>query len=263
MLYFVTGGRGTQGGVYRVAWKGPKQRPPSMPDAVSMAIYAPQVNSSWGRQSVAAIKQRMGKRWNSRIERATKDDDLPVDARLQALQLMQWVGPMPEPELLIKLSKDPEHRIRRASSYLMSLMEDDRLPLRQLEMLGDPHPVVRRQACEALVRGHRSVPFEYVAPLLKSEDRYETWAARRLLALDDPQEWLGEAMSSDDVRLFVQASTALMTAWPTKEHAVLVTERAVELMGTYITDGTLSTCCECCKSPSCVASLRSQMLLVW
>ncbi len=236
MLYFVTGGRGTQGGIYRVAWTGPKQRVPAMPDTISMALRAPQVNSSWGRQGVAAVKQRMGDTWDSRVVRATKDEDLSIEERLQALQLMQWVGPMPDADLLIKLSKDPEPQMRRASLYLMSLMEDERLPLRQLELLGDPHPAVRRQACESLVREHRSVPFEYLAPLLKSEDRFEKWAARRLLALDDPQEWLSEAMTTNDVRLFVQSSTALMTAWPSKKHGTVVCERAAELMSTYISD---------------------------
>ena len=236
MLYFVTGGRGTQGGIYRVAWTGRTQTGPKIADDLSKALYAPQTNSSWGRQAVAAVKQQMGNLWDSRIENATKDRDLPVEARLQALQLMQWVGPMPNVELLIKLSKDSEPQIRRASSALMSLAEDERLPLRQLELLSDPSPTVRRQACESLVRSHRSVPFEYLSPLLKSKDRFEGWAARRLLALDDPQEWLAEVMSSDDVRLFTQASTTLMTAWPSKEHALLVSQRAVELMGTYMPD---------------------------
>jgi len=236
MLYFVTGGRGTQGGIYRVAWTGRTQAGPKNSGELSKALYAPQINSSWGRQAVAAVKQQMGNLWDSRIENATKDRDLPVEARLQALQLMQWVGPMPDVELLIKLSKDSEPQIRRASSALMSLVEDERLPLRQLELLSDPNPTVRRQACESLVRSHRSVPFEYLAPLLKSKDRFEGWAARRLLALDDPQEWLAEVMNSDDVRLFTQASTVLMTAWPSKDHALVVSQRASELMAAYMAD---------------------------
>lgn len=235
MLYFVTGGRGTQGGIYRVAYQGltPKQR---ATDDITKVLTAPQINSSWGRQTVAAIQQRLGTAWNDKIISAVNNATLPEKQRLQAIQLMQWIGPIPNADLLLKLSEDESVAIRRMATYLMSSNDDERLPLRQLELLSDPHPMVRRQACESLVRAHRSVPFEYVAPLLKSDDRYETWAARRLLALDEPSEWEVEALSTDDVPSFVQAATALVTAWPSKERSTAVALRSVQLMQNYVAD---------------------------
>ncbi len=63
-LYFVTGGRGTAGGVYRVTWKG--NVPDNVRDlgsGIAPAIRQPQLQSAWGRQEVARVRQRLGEDW--------------------------------------------------------------------------------------------------------------------------------------------------------------------------------------------------------
>lgn len=236
MLYFVTGGRGTQGGVFRVKWSGkPNDQP--IANGVQRALVAPQINSSWGRQYVAAIQQEMGAQWPAEITAASKNQTLPVEQRVQALQLMQWVGPLPNASLLLELSHDNEPRLRRFAAYLMSASaNDERVPVRLVEMLSDKVAFVRRQACESLVRAHRSVPFEYVTPLLKSRDRAEAWAARLLLQLDQPTEWVPSALDTDDTRVFLNSATALMSAWPSEDHAKLIIERSIALLEGYLDD---------------------------
>src|SRR5690606_13941344 len=67
-LYFITGGRGTSGGVYRVTWQG--QVPESMSDlgrGISAAIRQPQLHSAWSRQTIAAIKRTMGREWDAAL----------------------------------------------------------------------------------------------------------------------------------------------------------------------------------------------------
>ena len=236
LLYFVTGGRGSEGGVFRVKWNGKPNEPP-LGRGIQQALISPQINSSWGRQRVAAIQQKMGQAWSTEIVAAAKNPSLPVEQRVQALQLMQWVGPLPEPSLLLDMSRDEEPRVRKFATYLMSsATKDERVPLRLVELLSDKVPFVRRQACESLVRAHRSVPFLYVAPLLNSKDRSEAMAARLLLQLDHPDEWLKSALASDDTRVFLQSATALMTAWPSTEGARAVIDRSLVLMKGYLTD---------------------------
>lgn len=235
LLYFSTGGRETQGGIYRVVWNGPKQSQPES-STLESVLTAPQINSSWGRQDVAAKRLKLGPSWNNEITAAVSDSTRPREQRLQGLQLMQWVGPIPSAKLLLELSTDDDAQMRRMAAYLMGAKTNGDVPPRLLEMLSDDHRDVRIQACESLVRSHRSVPFEHVAPLLQSTDRFETWAARRLLELDDPAAWAEAGIASENVRTFLHSSLALMTAWPSKERALTVVSRSLDFLNTYVND---------------------------
>ncbi len=60
-LYFCTGGRGTEGGIYRVVWNG--RVPPAMTDlgrGIEVAIRQPQLESAFARQRCAMVKQQLG-----------------------------------------------------------------------------------------------------------------------------------------------------------------------------------------------------------
>lgn len=236
LLYFVTGGRGTEGGLYRVKWKDgmATDRPEH---EIERALQAPQIQSSWGRQEVAAVRLKLGKEWDSKITEAVLDEGQSPRARVQGLQLMQWIGPIPDEDLLLKLSQDKHHQVRRMAAFLLSATADqERTALRLLQLLEDAHPMVRRQATESLVRANRSVPFDFVAPMLASRDRFEAWSARRLLSLDNPQEWQAESLKVTEVRTFIQAATALMVAWPNRDRALQVVEQTMERIKGYVSD---------------------------
>jgi putative membrane-bound dehydrogenase-like protein len=67
-LYFCTGGRETEGGIYRVVWNG--KVPPELAnpgDGVAGALRQPQLNSAWARQRIATIKQQTGKTWGPEL----------------------------------------------------------------------------------------------------------------------------------------------------------------------------------------------------
>ena len=151
---------------------------------IETALNAPQINSSWGRQAIAAIQQKLGSRWASEIQKEVLNKQRTSRQRTQALQIMQWVGPVPRVDILLTLSRDEDAVVRKHAAYLMASSKDESLALRLLELLQDSDSNVRRQACQSLVRSHRSVPYEYIAPLLTSSDQFETWAA---LAL--PRDW--------------------------------------------------------------------------
>ena len=234
-LYFVTGGRSTQGGVYRVVSEQSSTRDLDL-TGIQRATWAPQLQSSWGRQRVAAVQRDMGRTWDSELAAATKNPTLTSARRIQALQTMQWIGPIPDSDFLLELSQDADYKVRRAAAALMTDPSDNAVPLRLVELLDDRTSVVRRQAAESLVRANRAVPFDYVEPLLRSDQLEEVWAGRRLLALDKPAEWQQLALDSDDIKVFIGAATTLMTAWPAKARAIEVVKRAEDFMMEYVND---------------------------
>ena len=61
-LYFTTGGRGTGGGIYRVVWSGTV--PAEVQDigtGLTAVIRQPQLQASFSRQTIAALRKQMGR----------------------------------------------------------------------------------------------------------------------------------------------------------------------------------------------------------
>lgn len=114
-LYFVTGGRGTSGGIYRVTWKGTVPKEVSdIGTGLTAVIRQPQPSSSWARQNIAAIKRQLGANWDTSLLGVARTTANPANYRLQALDLMQLYGPAPTPELLVELSREPNELVRAA-----------------------------------------------------------------------------------------------------------------------------------------------------
>ena len=236
-LYFVTGGRGTQGNLFRVIWNETESDVVTQElNSVHEAVSAPQLHSSWARQQLAAVQHRLGDKWNVEIRAAATNESLPPEQRLQALQIMQWVGPIPDANLLLELTLDDEPSVRRMATFFMSGSKDSRVPARLVELLGDHDDYVKRQACESLVRSHKSVDYEYIEPLLQTDDRALAWAARRLLAQSEPAEWHAKALNSPNIRVFIQAATTMLSAKPTGRRAVQVVDQARVFMRGFVSD---------------------------
>ena len=85
-LYFCTGGRGTDGGIYRVRWTGTV--PPQaiqFGQGIEQALHQPQLHSDWARMRVAAVKRSLGDRWQSDLQRVLADPASQPKPRLRAL----------------------------------------------------------------------------------------------------------------------------------------------------------------------------------
>ena len=182
-LYFTTGGRGTAGGIYRVVWRG--QVPAEVTDlgtGLTTVIRQPQVQASYARQNIAAIRKQMGSNWDHSLIGVARSAANPAQYRLQALDLMQLFGPPPTPELLDRAVAGAEragpcqsrradgparHRRRRASGWS---------PCSKTTTAR-----VRRKACESLGRCDQAPPLDKLLKLIASDDRFEAWAARRVL----------------------------------------------------------------------------------
>lgn len=236
-LYFCTGGRGTSGGVYRVNWKG------SIPDKIlefesdlAKAIRQPQPGSAWARQNIANLKVAMGDSWSQSIEGVAGEARNTEKFRLRAMQLMILYGPVPSQELLESLAKDENHSIRAKTAQLCGLKQGPECEMILRELIQDANPIVRRAAGESFLRIGVDPELSSIISMLKAEDRIESLTARRLLERIDSKLWESQVFESEDKRLFIQGSVALMTADPNLDRAYQVLARASKFMEGFIND---------------------------
>jgi putative heme-binding domain-containing protein len=236
-LYFCTGGRDTEGGIYRVVWKG------KVPDAVlppregmAAAIRQPQLDSAWARQRVAIIKQKLGAAWDAELPTIADNDKNKPESRCRALELMQLLGPFPGSAQLLRLSRDPDDLVRTKAVYLMSIHADEETGARLIELLHDANPVVQRIACESLVRAGQKATWTDLVPLLVSQDRFVSYAATRALEQIPKQSWQAAALESKNHRVFLQGALALLVMDPDRATIDAILARADKIMEGYVAD---------------------------
>jgi putative membrane-bound dehydrogenase-like protein len=236
-LYFCTGGRDTEGGVYRIVWDG--VIPADLlrrGKRLAAALEQPQLNSAWARQRVAIVKQQMGQEWGTELSALATDLKATEARRVRALDLLQLFGPAPSPELLVEVSHDRSNSLRIKAAYLMGLNADKSTQARLVELLDDKDFGVQRVACEAMVRSQRSLPAEKLAGMLNAPDRYVAWAAGRALQGVPRKKWEQAVLKTGDARSFVVGSVALLRSAPGRETAEAVLDRGRRLMKSYLSD---------------------------
>lgn len=236
-LYFVTGGRGTSGGLHRVRWKGKvPAEVANLGDGITGVIRQPQFHSAWSRQKIAKLKNELGEKWESQLEGVARSTANPPHYRARALDVMQLFGPPPSTALLVDMSKDKSELVRGKAADLMGLHFDNATYDRLVNLLGDSDRNVRRKACEALLRADQPVPFDDLIPSLASDDRFEAWAARRLLERLAPAEWRDKLLATKNQRALIQGSLALVVADPSKQNAKLVINQLLVQLDSFISD---------------------------
>lgn len=228
-LYFSTGGRGTEGGIYRVVWTG-KIPPRPKQKGVLEAIRQPQLQSAWARQEVATLQQSLGQQWDRQLAGVAEATNFSLADRLRALDLMQLVGPFPTTKLLVSLSKDREADMRAKAAYLMGIHTDAATQARLKELLGDAHPRVRRVACESLVRGAYQPPADRLVPLLADPSRAVAWAAGRALQRLPLEEWANDVIDATKMRVFLSGAPMIMAMEPPDAMLDAVLTRASDLI---------------------------------
>lgn len=236
-LYFTTGGRGTNGGIYRITWKGTvPEAERNLGEGISAAIRQPQLSSSWARQNVAAIKDQLGPKWDRALPAVAQNAGNPPHYRTRALDLMQLFGPVPSSEVLVTLAKDKSEQVRAKAIDVMALHPSPETREALVKLLDDPERSVRRKAMEAFVRAEQQAPVEKVLKLLASDDRAESWAARRVLERTKVEEWREQVLAAKEQRVFILGSLALMICQPSADNAKDVLARCETLMAEFISD---------------------------
>ena len=224
-LYFSTGGRGTDGGIYRVRWTG--SVPPQaihFGQGIEQALRQPQIQSDWARMKIAAVKRSLGNRWQTELQRVLSDRSAPAKDRLRAIELLTYFGPPPTSNLIVQLSRDHDPAMRVRAARLMGAQSHAAFSQPLASLLDDGDAWVRRVACEAI--GHRTSPTEpsgattqSLIRLLEDPDRFVAFSARRALEKVPANKWQAEVLAVPLPRTFLQGATGLLIAYPSPETA--------------------------------------------
>jgi putative heme-binding domain-containing protein len=199
MIYFSTGGRNTEGAVWRLRYTGPKPATPDMTGILAV-VHQPQPLSSWGWAAIERAKASMGPAFGQQLEalaRRTSAD--PMD-RVRALYEMQRHGAAPSATLLGTLAADRAPLVRAAAMYVVGVQG---AALKSLAAAGlkDADPLVRRRAAEDLVRMGQSPDRPSLAPvgdiyaLLNDRDRLVRWAARIAIEHTNRADWADRVLA--------------------------------------------------------------------
>ncbi|MBX7166224.1 MAG: c-type cytochrome [Pirellulales bacterium] len=234
-LYFTTGGRNTEGGIYRIVWKGEVPPRPEQ-QGVMLAIDQPQLNAAWGRNKIAKLKLELGDQWSPELAAVADDPRQPPEARIRAMDLMQLIGPPPAPRFLIKLAQDANPEVRAKSAYLLGIHFSDETRGQLVSLLDDPDAAVRRIACESLVRSGQGAPVDKLLQLIAEPNRYVSWAARRALERMPTNDWRSRVLDSPNNRVFFQGSLALLILNADRPTCDQILERCTELLRTELSD---------------------------
>ena len=194
MVYFTTGGRRTQGGLYRVAYIGNRGSTDRRPDSgILSVVRQPQPLSSFSHAYFQSKKSELGEAWGSDLQALVRDGQAETSDRIQALHLLQRHGPKPDALLIRSAYSSPAPDLRAAAVYVVGQHGSDRAKAIAAEALRDADPLVRRRAAEALVRMGDPAFAETadLYALLRDEDRFVRWAGRVALEMISRSSWEG------------------------------------------------------------------------
>lgn len=186
-VVFCTGGRNTEGGIYRLSYIGDPSRadrvsdrspsPPKTPpaDTLADALAMPQLQSAWAREAIGRIRTKLADRWEpellARIKTGTSAE------KVRALSLLSQFGPRPSQSVLIEAASDTAPEVRAFATWLLADHPTPETGAKLAQLLQDKNSLVQRRACEAFVRSGIRAP-EAILALLGHEDRWVRFAAR-------------------------------------------------------------------------------------
>lgn len=194
-LVFCTGGRGTEGGVYRVKAT-ERAVTPAVAESVEDALALPQSLAPWATEIIGTIKEKSEADWESKLTKIVLEGH--SSQKVRALSLLSQFGPKPGVELLLAAVEDPNPDVRAFATHLLGDHSGKEVQAAVIRLLADDHPFVRRRACEASIRSGSAVPFEKVLPLLASDDRWLRFSGRLVLERIPSEQWHDAVVSSSD-----------------------------------------------------------------
>lgn len=218
-LYFCVGGRGTEGGVFRIV---NKSKPLSLRGVMGMAsgggktdeaLNVPQPWSAFGRAKVKELRKAAGQDWGPRLESIAKDKSQSFWSRLRALQFLRAYGPKPSVDLLVRLAADDNGDdvpfIVAQATLMLGDCDAPAAKKALVEALHDGLWLTRRRACETLLRAGIEPPLEALWPLLADPNRQVRTAARLLLQRADAAKWMPKFLAERSDVICMEAIVAL------------------------------------------------------
>jgi putative heme-binding domain-containing protein len=230
-LYFSTGGRGTDGGIYRVRCETPVPAAAAdMGQGIERALRQPQIDADWARARAAGVKQQLGEAWGPELTAIALDAKRPTDQRLRAVDLLMYFGPLPSDELLTALAGDADAMVRAKAARLMFQSDDASVRTALAGLLRDHDALVRRCACESLGRRGALPGAADVLPLLGDSDRFVAFAARRVIEQLPVNEWAAAVLHETNTTAFCNGAIALVNVERKAPTSKAVAERCVKLL---------------------------------
>jgi putative heme-binding domain-containing protein len=234
-LYFTMGGRGSQGGVYRIVYgktpPEPKycQPPITTDDQVAELLLQPL--SAWSRGNL----QRQLEAKDSPIDPKDSIDQLMCSivynqalsgiSRIKALTELQITGLQPRAPMLYILATDPNAEVRAHAIWLLGVNCGTDASPAIMVALHDSDRLVRRRACEALIRAGIEAPVDLIWPLLGDKDRFLRTAARLVLQRIDPHKWTDKLWREPNDQIAEEAIVALCKLDQAGPHAAEIFNR--------------------------------------
>ncbi|MBS0263610.1 MAG: HEAT repeat domain-containing protein, partial [Planctomycetes bacterium] len=208
-VVFCTGGRGTEGGIYRVSYTAGAAKSPAAPAAETLAdaLALPQPQAAWSRELAAGIKSKLGDAWGPGLIKAVSTGT-PAQ-KVRALTLLTQHGPKPTAEVLIGAASDADADVRQFALLLLGDHATPEVAQALTKALADKQATVARRACEAFVRAGLEAPVEPLVKLLASEDRWLRFSARVALERVPAQKWKTNVLESSNPQVVLQGLLAL------------------------------------------------------
>lgn len=194
-VYFTTGGRGTEGGLFRIRpdAKPPEPTPPPAepgPDgAVKGALSQPQPQSAWGRAAIRKFQRAAGAHWEPELAKVIADQSQSATARIRALSYLVQFGPEPSLDLVRRAVQATDAEVRSFATTLLARQSESAVRDDLRRLLADPAAIVQRRALESCLRTGTPTPLERLIPLLAHEDRFVRFTARLCLERLDSLQW--------------------------------------------------------------------------
>ncbi len=230
-MYFVMGGRGTQGGVYRIVWTGKRD----LPDPQALPVWGrlmkpPQPLAAWSRAKQAELLESL-KGFQRKLP--TRNDVLAeivavarlsgpgvrTEDRVRALDYLARHEPASLRDTLPGLVGDKDAGVRAHALGWLGARGGKEHRLTVLKGLEDPDALVRRRACEAVLRLGVEPPVASLWPLLGDKDRFVRHAARLVLERLNPETWVVRLGKEPNDRIAWNAIIALCHVNKAAAHA--------------------------------------------
>ncbi len=240
-LYFSLGGRGTQGGVYRIVHKDHKpKRLIHLHDGVA---NWPQPLAGWSRENLRTMIETMNKpeEYRPRLTAfMAQERPGPARERISAFVVSQHQGYAPDFTLLADLLKDKDSEVRAYAVYVLGVNGYKQGKDAILKALKDEDALVRRRACEALIRAGFEPPVEELWPLLGDKDRFVRTAGRLVLQRIDPAKWVEKHLKSEvALTPMLEGIVALCKIHKANDYAGLITDLLIAAPRRFRQDGDL------------------------
>lgn len=228
-IVLTTGGRNSEGGVYRIRYTGQGRGATVFKEeTIADALAMPQPQSAWAREAIAKIKSRAGEGWEKEL--TAKASNGTAQEKVRALMLLSQFGPKPMAELLIQATKDPDDSVRQFATWLLGDHGKPEVGETLAKLFEDRNAMIQRRACEAYVRSGLIAPVLETRELMGSGDRWLRYASRLTLEAIPNQKWRGVFLDKWRTKGPLNVILAQHRAWDEPFYATFRAKNAFVLL---------------------------------